>query len=200
MVSPFLSHLFLNLIKSYFVKEEKKNSLRNCLYYSPEFVSFNFKSHFPGDWNRNNKKNSSTCKMHRRGSDRSMREKKKKKKRERKREREREILSTVHQTRCQMPRARSTYSPSCYFLFHCPRVALNILLINVPIMVLSHEFYSLSLSLSLSLENILSAQCENAYSPVRVWLPDKKRNQSGKIRSIYYVPTLSERERRERGK
>ena len=90
MVSPFLSHLFLNLIKSYFVKEEKKNSLRNCLYYSPEFVSFNFKSHFPGDWNRNNKKNSSTCKMHRRGSDRSMREKKKKKKRERKRERERE--------------------------------------------------------------------------------------------------------------
>ena len=67
-------------------------------------------------------------------------------------------------------------------------------------MVLSHEFYSPSLFLSLSLENILSARCENAYSPVRAWLPDKKRNQSGKIRSIYYVPTLSERERRERGK
>lgn len=98
------------------------------------------------------------------------------------------MLSTVHQTRCQMPRTRSTYSPSCYFLFHCPRVALNILLINVPITVLSHEFYSLSLSRKYSIR-------ENAYSPVRAWLPDKKRNQSGKIRSIYYVPTLAESER-----
>lgn len=48
--------------------------------------------------------------------------------------------------------------------------------------------------LSLSLSRKYSIR-ENAYSPVRAWLPDKKRNQSGKIRSIYYVPTLAERER-----
>lgn len=47
--------------------------------------------------------------------------------------------------------------------------------------------------LSLSLSKIFYP--ENAYSPVRAWLPDKKRNQSGKIRSIYYVPTLAESER-----
>ena len=199
MVSPFLSHLFLNLIKSYFVKEEKKNSLRNCLYYSPEFVSFNFKSHFPGDWNRNNKKNSSTCKMHRRGSDRSMREKKKKK-RERKRERERDSFDRSPN---EMPDAESSLDVLSQLLFPLP---LSTCRLEYPFNKRPYHgiepriLLPLFFSLSPSLENILSTRCENAYSPVRAWLPDKKRNQSGKIRSIYYVPALGERERRERGK